>query len=169
MVLLLTASALTAAHLGVHFLRAFLSEAQLAGWLRLFDLDLENNLPTLFATLILLSSGILLGFIYLVKRRRQESFFLYWLGLALAFLYLAMDEWFGIHERLIRPLRGILDTSGPLRNPWVIPYGLALALLGILYLRFILALPPRTRRLMILAALIFLGGGLILEMVGGGI
>ena len=107
------------------------------------------------------AAGLLLGFIYLVKRQRQEAFIYYWLGLAIAFFYLAFDEWFGFHERLIRPLRTILDTSGPLRNPWVIPYGLALILLGILYLRFLLALPPRTRRWMILAALIYLGGGVV--------
>jgi hypothetical protein len=50
---------------------------------------------------------------------------------------------------------------------WVLPYGVLTVALGIAYLRFWWALPPKTRWRSALAGILYVGGALGLEAVGG--
>src|SRR5690606_31957719 len=50
---------------------------------------------------------------------------------------------------------------------WVVPASVLVLVIGLAYLRFWLALPPRSRSLFLLAACTYLGGALGLEMVEG--
>lgn len=141
----------------------------LKGLTDMFDLDREQNLPTFFsAALLLLCSGVL-GIIALEHRRSERTGYLCWLGLALIFLFLAVDEASGIHELFIRPTRRLMGewTTGLLAFAWVIPYSLFLAVFALIYVRFWWRLPRRTRWLMMLAAAIYLGGALIVELFSG--
>ncbi len=101
------------------------------------------------------------------KKRR------YWLGLAAVFLFLSLDEAFVLHERLgdytaqYIKSTGILEASGLLYFPWIIPYSILTIILGLLYFRFILRLPRKTTILLILSAIIFLTGAAGLDMLGG--
>ena len=63
----------------------------------------------------------------------------WWTRLALVFVYLSLDEALSFHERLNRPVRDLLDTSGALYYAWVIPY--ALFALGLLFILVTLFLP----------------------------
>ena len=79
---------------------------------------------------------------------------------------MALDEGLGFHELLTIPLRWRLDATGPLFFAWVIPAIVLVALIGLFYCRFLLSLPSRSRRLFILAAAVYIGGVLGMEMVG---
>ena len=65
------------------------------------------------------------------------------------------------------PLRKGLNTSGILFYAWVIPYGIALLILIFLYLKFFISLPAKTRKLFIIAAVVYLLGVIGIELMGG--
>ncbi|MCB1124592.1 MAG: hypothetical protein KJT03_23770, partial [Verrucomicrobiae bacterium] len=134
------------------------------GAARLFHFDEENNVPSFFSALCLFVSSLLLLQISLL-RKKQSAAYLAWLGLSLIFCFLSVDEVAMFHERLVGPLDQILDTSGYLRFAWVIPYGLATLILAVVYLRFLVRLPGKTRTLFIVAGILFISGALGMEMI----
>jgi hypothetical protein len=133
--------------------------------IRLFDLDWEQSVPTLFSTLLLLSIALVLLFIASEQRSRRQPA-VAWRMLALVFLFLAADEGLEVHEAVSRLITRFFHPTGILFFAWVIPYGILTVLLGTLFFRFLLSLPARTRRLFILAATLYLGGALGMELLG---
>jgi hypothetical protein len=74
-----------------------------------------------------------------------------------------------LHERLGGPAAEVLGdaTRGALHFAWVVP-GVVLALVvGLAFVRFVVRLPPGTRRLVVAAAAMYLTGAVALEAVGG--
>ena len=142
----------------------FNSDMQLV---RLFDLDREVNVPTLFSTVILLLSSLCFVAIACAKKIVQNRYFFHWAGLALLFLFLSADEALSFHETLIRPLQRVLGTSGVFHFAWVVPYGIGVIILALLYLKFLIHLPKKPRVLITLAGLIYVSGALGFEMIAG--
>ncbi len=138
----------------------------LRGLVPLFNLDNEKNIPTLFSTLLILLCALLLLLVSLIHRRRQQAAG-NWLLLAAIFLFLGIDEFCSLHERLITPSRELFTASGAFYFAWIIPYGIGVVLLALILGRFILALPAHPRRLMLVSASVYLSGAIGLEMVGG--
>src|SRR6185503_12879566 len=87
------------------------------------------------------------------------------LGLTVIFFFLGLDEGAAIHEELSDFLEQYMVAEGALYFLWVIPYGIASAVLALLYLRFVWQLPRITRTRFIVAGLLFLGGALGFEML----
>lgn len=135
------------------------------GLVPLFDFNEERSVPTWFSCWLLMMSAALLGVI--ATAQRQEGLpHLWWATLALVFVYLSLDEALSFHERLNRPVRELLGTSGALYYAWVIPYALfALAFL-FFSLRPLRALPTETRRRLVLAGALFVCGAMGMEVVG---
>ncbi len=91
-----------------------------------------------------------------------------WALLSLAFFYLCLDESFELHEKAMAPTHDLLNTSGILYYSWVIPAGLALIIMGFVYLKFVFQyLPTRTRNLFILAGAIYVGAAIGFELLEG--
>lgn len=137
--------------------------------IRLLNFGGEANVPTWFAVLLLFMSAQLLGLIGLITRRGGERWARHWIGLSIIFVLLSLDEACSLHERLEEPMHRLFHTEGILMYGWVIPGMVLVAALGFLYLRFVLNLPARTRRLIILSGVIYVTGALVLEMVEGGV
>jgi hypothetical protein len=79
------------------------------------------------------------------------------------------DEWFELHERLVFPVQGLLG-SGPNNLfffAWIIPGGIVVLVLGAVFLPFVRALPSRTRKATVIAALLFVGGAVGMEIPEG--
>ena len=131
------------------------------------DLDWENNLPTYFSTIILLIAAVLLGLIYRHHRDKALPETPRWRLLAAIFLLLSIDEASSGHELLITPLREMFQLSGLFYFSWVIIAVPVVFVLGALYLRFLVRLPATTRNQFLLAAALYLGGALGLELLGG--
>lgn len=96
-----------------------------------------------------------------IDRRR------YWRGLALVFILLSLDEVAALHEMAVAPFRRWFHAGGLFYFSWVIPGAAIVAVLSMLYLRVFLRLPPGVKRVFLVAAALFLGGSLGLEMAGG--
>jgi hypothetical protein len=135
----------------------------------LFNLREEQNLPTFYATFLLLCAGLLLWLIAAHKRALKSKFAPHWLFLAAVFFYLAADEASSIHELLSPPVRAAFggDMRGIFHFAWIIPGILAVAALTLGYVKFYLHLPRRTRAAFFAAAALYLVGAIGLEMVGG--
>ena len=156
---------LSLAHLAGQAARLFLGRDWILGLVPAFNFNLERNFPSLYSALALAICALFLFIIALGSR--GKPYFLHWLGLGFIFIYLSLDEFFSLHERLNQPLRSALNTSGFLTYAWVIPFSVLLLVLFLLYLRFLIALPRKTRLLFILAAIVYVGGALVFEMFAG--
>jgi hypothetical protein len=135
------------------------------GLVATFDLNVENNVPTFFSAFNLVTSALLLAVV--ASQSRAERYSAHWRWLAVLFAFLAVDEDASLHEMLIGPVRELLPVSGPLFFAWIVPYGLAVLAIGLLYLPFVRSLPARTRVLFIAAGSLYLAGALGIESVGG--
>jgi hypothetical protein len=139
-------------------------------WLvQLFYLDAEQNIPTFFSTYLLLFAALLLAVISVLERNRKASDVLYWAILSFGFLFMALDEQFAFHERLIWPVQKMFGGGhyGIFNVAWVIP-GIALvSVLGLFFLRFWWRLPVKTRLTFFIAAIFYLGGCVGFEIIGG--
>lgn len=135
----------------------------------LFYVELELNAPAFFSTLLLLSAFALLSVISISKQKHRASFRFEWFVLTLGFLFMAFDETASIHERLIEPMRSIIgeQSLGVLYFAWVVPAIVLVVCLGIFFLRFLINLPRRTAIYFLVAAAMYLGGALGLEMAEG--
>jgi len=136
-----------------------------SGLITIFDMDRELSVPTLFSTVALLVCALLFGIVATATKRRGLPFVLHWRGLAVIFLFLAVDESVSLHERLTPHVHRLIDTT--VQYAWVLPYGIALVVLAVVYARFLLLLPPRPRYLFAAAAGIYVTGGLLLEIPAG--
>lgn len=139
----------------------------LKGFVPLFYLDGEANIPTWYSAFVLLAAASLLALISLHSRSCEDPNSRYWGGMAALFAFLSLDEVAQIHEYPIEPIREALNGVGYLYYAWVIPAGILTAAVALLLWRFVMDLPRRTRNLFILAAAIFVGGALGVEMISG--
>ncbi len=122
---------------------------------RVFDLNAERNIPTLFSSVTLLVSSMLLGFIAYLTRSTDGRYSLFWAVLSLGFLFLSIDETAYIHENLSEDIAGWIFVVAPF---------VILFLLG--YIRFFLHLPRSTKLYFLFAGLLYIGGAFILEFIG---
>lgn len=133
----------------------------------LLALDAEKNVPTYFSTMLLVSAAGLLALISVVQSRARDRYRFHWVGLALAFVYLSMDEFIGLHEIAGGRISGVVETSGPFFYSSTIATSTLVVLFAVSFWRFLLDLPARFRMLFASAAALYLGGALGLELVGG--
>jgi hypothetical protein len=140
---------------------------RLLGFVPAFDIDGEGNVPAHFSALLLLGAAGLLGIIAHRVRRSAGAYGRHWVGLSLVFAYLSVDEFNSLHERLVLPLRTLLDTDGIFYFAWVLPGMVAVALFAVAYFRFFLHLPGRWRGLFATAGCLYVGGALGVELLGG--
>jgi len=144
-----------------------LGHGTLKGLIPLFDFDTDGNIPNFFSAILLLLSAFLLFVTAAVSRKPGKRDYLYWAVLGFIFTYMSVDEAVRLHEKLVIPLQQALNVSGALFFAWVIPYGIAVLVLGLIYLRFVWRLPSRTRWLLIAAGVLYVSGALGMELIGG--
>jgi|GEM_PF-749727 len=162
----LIAGALVIAHVAALFLQAAGVDGRYTDSLfRRFDLDQEYNVPAFFNSVLLLICGLLLAVAGQIAAAEQPEWTKHWRWLALIFGYLAIDEATELHG-FFSELNRLIDT-GIFRFAWVLVYGPLVAVLGLVYLRFLFRLPRRTAIGFVVAATVYVGGALGMEIVGG--
>ncbi|MFT6390297.1 MAG: hypothetical protein ACJAUP_003699 [Cellvibrionaceae bacterium] len=137
-----------------------------SGLIILFDFNSERNIPTLYSSVALVFSSILLAAIAFESKKLNWPY-ISWLGLSLIFLFLSVDEMASIHESLVFPVRKFFGASGFLYYSWVIPYGVVLVFFIIAYSKFLFQLPKRTMILFLISGSIFVLGAIGFELLGG--
>ena len=132
-------------------------------------LDGERNLPTAFSTLLLLCAALLLALIAVLERRRGDGGVPYWALLSAGFVAMGVDEAWSFHERLNEPVRALLGGRqlGVYYYAWVAPAIVFVALLGLVFARFLWRLPGPTRTAFLVAAMVYLGGAIGIELIEG--
>lgn len=137
------------------------------GLVDLFYLDLENNLPTWYQSVIFLFAAALMALIGISNRSIRMPFAGHWLALAAIFVFLSLDEVASLHERTIEPIQRVIKPTGIWAPTWVILGLTAVVILALVYWRFFLHLQWRERLHILLAGIVFLGGALAAEMATG--
>jgi len=120
------------------------------------DFNHELNVPTYYATLQLLASGYLVWWISVRKIISKDKFRYYWRSLSLVMYFLAIDEFFRLHDKI--------EIGSP--GGWVKYYLVLFLLVGTSYLYFLYKLPHKTRKLMFVSGMMFALGAMGFELVG---
>lgn len=124
--------------------------------LQLFDVNEEHNLPTWFSGFNLGITTLFLWIISREKKRLEDPQSRRWTILFVGFFYLFVDEIAGLHETV----NSIIEPS------WAWG-GLVIAgALGIYFIPFLRSLPKRTFQQFLIAGAVFVGGAVIMELVG---
>ena len=132
-----------------------------------FNLDVEKNIPTLYSCLALLFSSLLLGAIAYAKNLDGDRYKQHWKILSFIFLFLSLDEAGQFHEKLIYPMRSLLNATGVIYFTWIVPMGFLVAIFLLSYTKFLFHLPVSTKQLFVAAAALYIGGGIGMELLGG--
>lgn len=92
-------------------------------------------------------------------------------ALAIGFLVMGVDEAWEYHEMLTEPMQNALNVGEGktqfLLYAWVVPAIILVFILGLVFIKFLIGLPKRTRNGFILAGAIYVSGAVGMEMVGG--
>ncbi len=130
-----------------------------------FYQDSEMNLPTFYSSFVMALTALFLASVGLwaPDERRWRG---YWLGLAVVFLFLATDDICSFHEMLTPIVQDHIYAVGLLYWPWFLPVIPVLILLGLVYLRFFLRLPARTRAIFFWSGVLFLTASIGMEAIG---
>ena len=128
----------------------------------LFSLSHEVNLPTWAASTLHAAAALLLfGFAARPESPARDRRI--WRLLSAIFAYISVDEFVQIHEQM----NHWFDWGGVLYFGWVVPAAAAVGILAISMLGFLRRRPPQVRRRMILAACLFVGGAIGIELILG--
>lgn len=130
--------------------------------LRWFDVNSERNVPTTWSVALLLGAAVVAAVV--AARRRRPADGVWWAVAAVA-AYLALDEWFELHERLGDVGEAI--GGSVLHFAWVIPAVVVAGVVGVVLLRLFADQPAIVRRRLVVAGLVYLFGALGLETVSG--
>ncbi len=135
---------------------------------RLFDVDHELSLPNWWSILWIAAMALLLALIASILRARGERRDLAaWTTLAAGFTLMSIEELVGFHERLSEFLHAHWPTQGPLAYGWVLFAIPLVAVIGLRLRGFLARLEPRRRRQFLVAGAVYLGGTVVMEMIGG--
>lgn len=160
---------LVIANIVVQVIKYLTGHRSVFGLVHLFDLNQEKNIPSFFSVFLLLTSALLLFVIAIHEKKIKASDVSKWAILSLIFLYLAADEAFSFHERM--DSLGVSLVGERPHNifyfSWVIP-GIAIAfIVAIFFVRFFLRLNTKTRLNFLIAAILYVGGAIGFELIGG--
>ncbi|MBU0580882.1 MAG: hypothetical protein KKA19_06865, partial [Candidatus Margulisbacteria bacterium] len=134
---------------------------------QMFDMDVENNIPSWVSSLSLLLCSTLLFIISVAKRKLNDQFFFNWAFLSFLFILMSTDEMIQLHEQIISPLRNLFHTGGFFYFAWVIPAVIFGIIFLLMYLKFLFSLDSKTRILFILSGIVYGIGAVGFEMIGG--
>jgi hypothetical protein len=141
-------------------------------FVRLLDLDSENNLSAWYSSVALLLCAVMLAIIGLHHRGQAKKFARHWLALAILFLCLSIDEAASIHEMsdgvIHRWLlaRGHLDaTLAVIGTAWLLAGFVFTIIVAVTFWRFLMQLPKPTMWSFLIAGGLYFGGAVGVEAV----
>lgn len=139
------------------------------GVVRMFDMDGEGNVPAIWSVVQLIIAATLLFVIAQHVRAAADSSWWLWTMLGVGFLFLALDEGGSIHSSFYLSARGEAErrSRGIFYFSWIIPAMIAVAVVGLAYLKFLWRLPAVTRTLFIVAGAWYVGSAVGGEMMQG--
>jgi hypothetical protein len=143
----------------------FFGHGRLLGFVKLFDLNREGNIPSWYSSIALLLCAFLLANIASLKKGFPYS--AHWKALSFIFVYLSVDESAELHERLNYLMHPLLHGSRALNVPWLIPGSMFVVIVLISYAKFLSHLPRQIKWLFLLAGTVYVGGAVGMELIEG--
>lgn len=134
----------------------------------IFNMDLEQSLPTYVSAINLFIASALLALVTKFKRRNNDRYWMHWGFLSFGFLFLSIDESISLHELVVGSVvfeLFNLEEQGHFGSSILIVSSAAIS--GLLFLNFILHLPGKTRTRFIVSGIIFVMGAAGMEALGG--
>lgn len=127
----------------------------------------EANVPTFVNFALLATASALMAYVARsgFTPHALDPWRWHWLGFAAVLLLFSFDEAAQVHEPVGAYLTRGIEGQGFFLWTWVIAGMGVVVVLAAVGCRFLCALPPATRRLVLLACAIYFGGALGLEMV----
>ncbi len=133
------------------------------GFVRLFEFGDEANIPTWYSAILLITAA---GIAFLCGHEVDApGLRRYWWGLAAIFVFLSLDETAQLHELSSKIIRLNFESEGIFFWPWVLPFGIIALLVGGIYVRFLLLIPPRTAVTFVGAGGFYVAGAIGFEIV----
>lgn len=149
--------------LGIYF---YIGDPKVFDFVRMFDLDMERNVPTLFSSALMLIAAFLFYLLSKSPLEQKKGSRPFWLGLSFVFTFLAFDESAKIHEQIGDFTENFVDASGYLYYPWVLSYSILILILGLFYIRFFWRMPSKLFWSFMGSAAMFLSGAIGFELLG---
>lgn len=135
---------------------------------RTIDVNFEASIPTWYSAIALAVSAALSGCVAATLRARKETRDrLAWAALAFIFALFSLDEVAGFHEIVNDGLNRLHRFSGYFRFAWVLPALALVIIVGSTFIPFLFRLERRRRLQFIAAGLVYAGGVVGMEMIGG--
>jgi len=141
------------------------------GAFEMLDLNAEATLPAWFSSGLWILAAALAAAIAKLRGLVGVPFANHWKGISALFLFLSVDEAAQVHENIGRLLWKyvITEASGIHYYVWTM-WGIGfVAVAAAVFLRPVLALPPRIRLGIFASAAVFLAGALGFEMTGAAV
>ena len=137
------------------------------GFVRLFNLNSEYNIPAFYSSLAIWASAGLLWYIYKHASKNQSKLAIHWKVLSFVFVYLGFDELMSLHEYFARfaPYFWKHRPWGSKVNDWVLVYPVLVIPFALFFFRFFWKLPKPTRVRFAIAGVMFVGSAAGMEMV----
>jgi hypothetical protein len=167
--LFIMSGVLVAGHIVGQIEKYIFNHSTVFGLVPFFDLGNEKNLPTFFQMTILFIASALLFLCFRISRKQNASKKGYWIALSIGFFYMGIDEWFALHEKTNLFVRDLINAKfmDAIHFPWVILGLLVVAVSIIVFFGFLMRLDQKTRKLFIIAAVLYIAGSVGFEMIGG--
>lgn len=162
----LMAAVLIAIHIVILGIYYYVGDPDKFDFVRMFDLDMEQNIPTLFSSALMLIAAFLFYLLSKSPKEIKKGSRRYWLGLSFIFTFLAFDESAKIHEKLGDYTEKFVEATGYLHYPWVISYSVLVLVLGFFYFKFFWRMESKVFWSFMGAAAIFLSGAIGFELLG---
>ncbi|MCX6375493.1 MAG: hypothetical protein NTU88_05580 [Armatimonadetes bacterium] len=148
--------------------RVLTGHGHLLGFGSMFYVGQEANVPTWYSSSLLLLCSALLWIIACATKRVCDGRSRWWTALSVVFLLMSIDETATIHERIGGLCEYVFRTEFFKDFGFVLPGAILVCVTALLFLRFVLRLPPATRKLFILAAVLYAWGASGMEGVSLG-
>ena len=136
-------------------------------FIRLFSMNQETTVPTYVASLQLFGAGLLLLIIAAQKKKNNDKYLAYWQGLTFLLFAFSIDEAASFHEALTPLFRDFPNFRGFFYFGWVFAGIVFILLFGLVCSVFFLHLEKRYQWLFLTAVVLYFGGAVGFEMMGG--
>ncbi|HEV7329675.1 MAG TPA: hypothetical protein VGN63_01445 [Flavisolibacter sp.] len=138
------------------------------GFVPLFDLNGEYNIPAFYSASAIWFSAALLSFIYRQEKKNGNAKAYYWRHFSYLFIFLGVDELASIHEIFGRFAPMIWERFPWLQisRKWIIPFSPVVLAMAVYFFRFYLQLSRENKTRFTIAGLVFLAGAVGIEIFG---
>ena len=156
---------LSAARRGLDVVTGLPRDSALLEATRFLDVVVEGTLPTWYSSGLLLIAAALVWHVLRIEKSRGTRRLWYLRGLVAGFVYLSIDETAAIHEQFTNIVQGAVEVrSSALQYSWVLVAIPLVVAAGLAYGNWIRRLPTNVRSLVIVGGIVFIMGGIGLEM-----